>query len=113
MAKSGAKTAEVIDWLDDLPVDSYDVAVAVLGVNDVTRGVTLRRWLGLQSQLFDRIGEMLSPCRIIVSALPPIGQFPVLPHPLCWGGRRHVLTGTCMGWWRSVATLLVLQSTLD
>lgn len=84
VAVTGARTIDVLGWLDDLPDQRYDVVVTALGVNDVTKGVSLRRWLQLQAQLFDRLGAKFGPKRIIVSSLPPVGQFPLLPHPLRW-----------------------------
>lgn len=84
MAQSGARTADVLDWLDQLPAAGYDIVITALGVNDVTKGVSLRRWLRLQQALLDRIATQFHPRRVIVSGLPPIGQFPLLPQPLRW-----------------------------
>ena len=84
VAKSGARTADALAWLKEMPPAHYDVAVTGLGVNDVTKGVSLRRWLRLQAQLFDLLGAKFGAPRIIVSGLPPVGQFPLLPHPLRW-----------------------------
>lgn len=84
VAQTGAKTSEVLGWLDTLPPAHYDVAVTALGVNDVTKGVSLRKWLAQQSNLFDRLIAQFSVRRVIVSGLPPVGQFPLLPHPLRW-----------------------------
>lgn len=84
IAKTGAKTSAVLGWLDTLPDKQYDYVVTALGVNDVTKGVSLRRWLQQQNTLFDRLAAKYGVRRIIVSGLPPVGQFPVLPHPLRW-----------------------------
>lgn len=84
VAVTGARTIDVLGWLDDLPDNHYDVVVTALGVNDVTKGVSLRRWLQLQAKLFDRLGAKFGAQRIIVSSLPPVEQFPLLPHPLRW-----------------------------
>lgn len=84
VAQTGAKTSDVLGWLDTLPPAHYDVAVTALGVNDVTKGVSLRKWLAQQSNLFDRLIAQFSVRRVIVSGLPPVGQFPLLPHPLRW-----------------------------
>lgn len=84
IAKTGAKTSAVLGWLDTLPDTQYDYVVTALGVNDVTKGVSLRRWLQQQNTLFDRLAAKYGVRRIIVSGLPPVGQFPVLPHPLRW-----------------------------
>ncbi|EBA13340.1 SGNH/GDSL hydrolase family protein [Roseobacter sp. CCS2] len=84
VAKTGAKTADVLTWVDDLPGESYDVVVTALGVNDVTKGVSLRKWLRQQTELVDRLMSQLRQPKVILSGLPPVGQFPLLPHPLRW-----------------------------
>ena len=55
-----------------------------LGVNDTTRGLTLRSWLRLQNQLLDQLHTRFGARMIYVSGLPPMGHFPLLPHPLRW-----------------------------
>ncbi len=84
VAMTGAKTADVLSWVNDLPAAEYDVVVTALGVNDVTKGVSLRKWLRQQTALFDRLSARCGGPLIIASGLPPIGQFPLLPHPLRW-----------------------------
>ncbi len=91
VARTGAKTAEALGWLDDLPRDAYDVVVTALGVNDVTKATPLRRWLSLQARLLDRLETEFGARRIIVSGLPPMGQFPLLPQPLRWAMGRRAL----------------------
>lgn len=84
VAKIGARTGDVLEWLDDLPVERYDVVVTGLGVNDVTKAVTLRRWLTQQAALMDRLTQDFGAKHVIVSGLPPMRDFPVLPQPLRW-----------------------------
>ena len=55
VAQTGAKTIDVLGWLDTMPPARFDVAVTALGVNDVTKGVSLRKWLSQQTNLFDRL----------------------------------------------------------
>lgn len=89
VARVGAKTTEAVRWLDDLPRDRYDVVITALGVNDVTKATPLTRWLSLQRQLMQRLETDFGAKRIIVSGLPPMGQFPLLPQPLRWAmGQR-------------------------
>lgn len=89
VARTGAKTVEAVAWLDHLPRDRYDVVVTALGVNDVTKATPLRRWLALQARLLERLENDFGALRIVVSGLPPMGQFPLLPQPLRWAmGRR-------------------------
>lgn len=84
VAQTGARTVDVLGWIDDLPETKYDVVVTALGVNDVTKGVSLRRWLRQQALLVDQITSRFGCAKVIVSGLPPVGQFPLLPHPLRW-----------------------------
>lgn len=84
VAQPGAKTGQVLGWLDHLPQQKYDFVVTALGVNDVTKAVTLRRWLQQQKLLFDRLSSQFGTRRILVSGMPPLAQFPIFPQPLRW-----------------------------
>ena len=76
-ARTGAVTAQVPDLIGGGP---WDVAVLSIGLNDVTRGTPIGRWLVQRAALFER----LAPARLVVSGLPPLGAFPALPQPLRW-----------------------------
>lgn len=84
MARTGAKTGEVLGWLDDTPTQAYDVIVVALGVNDVTKAVSLRKWLVQQSALLDRLVREFGAKHVFVSGLPPMRDFPSLPQPMRW-----------------------------
>ncbi len=82
IAQTGKTTAEM---LADLLVESpqqYDLVVTALGVNDVTSQVSLSRWRKQQIQLIKAIQEKYTPKQIIMSGLPPVGDFPALKWPL-------------------------------
>lgn len=84
VARTGARTGDALGWLDDLPERQYDIVILALGVNDVTKAVPLRRWLAQTTQLIDRFTGEFGARRVIVSGLPPMHQFPLLPQPLRW-----------------------------
>lgn len=84
IARIGARTADVLAWVSDMPDARYDVIVTALGVNDVTKGVSLRQWLRQQAALIDQLNARFGCSKVIVSGLPPVGQFPLLPQPLRW-----------------------------
>lgn len=89
VARTGARTGDVLAWLPDMPPGPYDVVVTALGVNDVTKGVPLGRWLFQQETLITRLQNEFGARRVVVSGLPPVSQFPLLPQPLRWTvGRR-------------------------
>jgi lysophospholipase L1-like esterase len=83
-AKTGATTASSLAHLDRLQGARFNTALVVLGVNDVTHMVTLRRLLAQRHSLYRRLQDDFGVARIVISGLPPMGHFPLLPHPLRW-----------------------------
>lgn len=83
-ARTGYTTADVHAHLAALPEDRFDVVVLSMGVNDVTRGVGLGRWLGRQAALADMLQVRFAPRALLFTALPPMHLFPALPQPLRW-----------------------------
>lgn len=84
VAQSGARTWEVVRWLDDMPDGTFDVVVTALGVNDVTKLVSLHKFLRGQAALIKGLQTRFDDPLVLVSGLPPVEQFPVLPHPVRW-----------------------------
>lgn len=81
-AKTGATTSETIAWLQRLEAGPFDVVVTSLGVNDVTRLVSLPKWLSQQRQLRELLQNRFGSSLIVASGLPPMHGFPALPRPL-------------------------------
>lgn len=81
-ARTGATTATTLASLARLPVAPVDAAVVALGVNDLTRGVPLARWLDQQRSLVAMLTDRFGARRIYLSGVPPMGAFPALPRPL-------------------------------
>ena len=81
-ARCGATTQSTLVDLDERPADQFDAAVTCLGVNDITRGLSLRRWLAGQRALFERLETRHGVRRIFVTGMPPLGRFPLLPQPM-------------------------------
>src|SRR5690606_17010355 len=84
VARTGATSANLLAMLAELPAQSFDVAVIAIGVNDVTRGVPLRKWLAQQTALLDLLRHQLGLRHIHVCGLPPMQHYPLLPFPLNW-----------------------------
>ena len=83
-ATTGHTTKDALNRLGGLGAEQFDVAIVALGVNDVTRAVPLRLWLERQSRLITRLQTDFGVRQICLSGLPPMGEFPLLPHPLRW-----------------------------
>lgn len=84
VAKTGATTRSTIRTLKKQLPRRWDVVVVALGVNDVTRAVPRAIWLRQLGELVDVLEQRFDAKRIYLSGLPPMGQFPLLPHPLRW-----------------------------
>ena len=84
VAQNGAKTSDALRWLHELPAAQYDVAVCALGINDVTKLTTRSRFQMQQAALMDSLTNDHQAKLILVSDVPPIGQFPLLSNPLRW-----------------------------
>ncbi|MFD1700060.1 SGNH/GDSL hydrolase family protein [Halopseudomonas phragmitis] len=86
--RNGVRAAECRSEL--LPAVSgqrWDLVVLVLGVNDTTHLTPRWRWRTEVSALITALGA--SGAQVLVSAVPPLGQFRALPQPLrAWFGLR-------------------------
>ncbi|WP_170351023.1 SGNH/GDSL hydrolase family protein [Ruegeria atlantica] len=82
-ATTGHTTQDTIDRLRGLS-GQFDMAVTALGVNDVTRGVTYKRFVDRQTQLLKHLTGPLGVKRLAVTAVPQMNRFPALPQPLAW-----------------------------
>ena len=80
-AKTGYTTACALRALDALDGQTFDVAMTVLGVNDVTSGMSRMTWIRQQTRLRHRLRTELGVAQLLVSGLPPMGGFPALPNP--------------------------------
>jgi lysophospholipase L1-like esterase len=89
MASTGATTPSTLAQLRAQPLPQADIAVVVLGVNDVTRGGPKRIWLRHHAALRALLRKASGTRHHYISEIPPLGAFPLLPHPLRWLlGRR-------------------------
>jgi len=89
IAATGATTPGTLARLQTEAVPRADVVVVILGVNDVTRGGPMGGWLRSHAALRAHLRVTTGARRIYVSQVPPLGAFPLLPHPLRWLlGRR-------------------------
>ena len=83
-ASTGATTDLILKRVSKIGGDAYDIAVTSLGVNDVTGGMSIRKWLQQQEELRRALRERLCVRHIYVAGLPPVGKFPAIPNPLRW-----------------------------
>jgi len=93
VARSGITSAEALDLVRDVRPAPADLAVAVLGVNDVVGQVPTHRAIAAREALADWLIANLQVRHVAFAALPAVHQFPALPQPLRWiagaDARRH------------------------
>ena len=93
IAKSGITSAQALDLVRRERPHAADVAVAVLGVNDVIDQVPTHRAVQHRAALADWLIAHTGVRHVVFAPLPPVHQFPSLPQPLRWimgrDARRH------------------------
>lgn len=93
LARSGLTSADCLQLLQGhAPVPS-DVAVVVLGVNDVVEQVPSARAVAAREAIANHLRNAWGVLHVVFAPLPPVHRFPGLPQPLRWvagqDARRH------------------------
>jgi lysophospholipase L1-like esterase len=89
IASTGATTPTTLAALKAGTLPAADIVLVILGVNDVTRGGPMVRWLATHARLRALLRDKTGARRLYISQIPPLGAFPLLPDPLRWLlGRR-------------------------
>ncbi|MDH3647373.1 MAG: SGNH/GDSL hydrolase family protein [Gammaproteobacteria bacterium] len=82
-ASNGLTAAGLRSSLGELATDTRpDLIVIVLGANDVFRLQGPMKWEKDLRALVDTIREQCGFAPVMLSAMPPIGEFPALPQPM-------------------------------
>ena len=98
LTASGLLATLRAEWSADAP--AFDVAVIVVGVNDVTARRSVGGWLSDLQALRGLLAGAAPAARIVWSGLPPMHRFPVLPDPLrTYLGARARRLDTALARW--------------
>ncbi|MEJ6023454.1 SGNH/GDSL hydrolase family protein [Ramlibacter sp. PS4R-6] len=100
VAQSGVNASEAIALVRASRVEPADVAVIVLGVNDVTSQTTAAGFVERIAALWSLLEEDVGVKWGVVSGLPPMGRLTALPQPLRWYlGRYASWLDKALGEW--------------
>ena len=92
VARSGVSTPAACELLRNTPVRQADIAVVVLGVNDVVEQLPPHRALLARDELVRQLRQRAGVAHVVFAPLPPMHEFPLLPQPLraviCRDARR-------------------------
>jgi len=83
-AQTGRTVKDVVTLLEAAATEKVGVIVASVGVNDVTRGTPLKKWICRHEKLIDIAAKKFDCRHILLSRVPPMHLFPALPQPLRW-----------------------------
>lgn len=82
VARTGVDARELAGLLDECPPGEFDVALLVVGVNDVTGRRSASAWRRDLDALRARLAAGAPGAPVVASGLPPMHRFPALPQPL-------------------------------
>ena len=83
-ARHGSTIPRTLRYIRKQKPEAFDVALVAIGINDITAGRELGPWLASYRDLVDELRQRFRVARVVVSGLPPIGEFPAIPNPLRW-----------------------------
>ena len=84
LAETGLTSAGALAYLKARDVPEADVAVVVLGVNDITNQVPLPQALKHRGEIAVWLEAHAEVGQVMFPALPEMERFPSLPQPLAW-----------------------------
>lgn len=84
LAETGLTSAATLAYLKGRDVPEADLAVVILGVNDITNQVPLPQALKLRGEIAVWLEAHAEVSRVLFPALPEMELFPSLPQPLAW-----------------------------
>ncbi len=88
VAQSGLTSAQCLQHIESSAPFEADVAVVVLGVNDVVDQVPSRSAVAARESIANRLRNGHGVAHVVFAPLPPVQHFPALPQPLRWVAGR-------------------------
>jgi len=89
VGKTGLTSEGVLSQLTHGEIQPADIALVVLGANDITTETSLRRALRHRSEIVSLLRERAGVTHIVFPGVPEMQVFPALPHPLAWYAGLH------------------------
>jgi lysophospholipase L1-like esterase len=86
IAKTGLTSQGLLDLLRTSALPRADVAIVIVGVNDISNDVPLPIALRRRHQIVRLLEEQAGIRWAVFPALPEVERFPLLPQPLAWYG---------------------------
>lgn len=84
LATTGHTLAQVLNDLNQLEEQTFDVVVLSVGVNDATGRTSIKTWQQQYQTLLTKLEQRFGSQLILCSSVPPMHLFSALPQPLRW-----------------------------
>ncbi|MDP1693566.1 MAG: SGNH/GDSL hydrolase family protein [Burkholderiaceae bacterium] len=84
LARAGLTSAQCLAMLEAAAPGAFDIAVVVLGVNDVVDQVPSGQAVRSREAIANRLRNAHGVAHVVFAPLPPVSRFPGLPQPLRW-----------------------------
>ena len=107
IAQSGVNTAQTMALVEQNAINTADVVVFSLGVNDATTQVNAATYIENTAALWQTVQSKTGACYAVFCGLPPVHRFPALPQPLRFylGQWAFWLDGALQTWVREQGQL--------
>lgn len=89
IAAIGLRSEDLLNVLMNHALQPADIAIVVVGVNDITKEVRLRRALQHRGEIAALLRARAGVAHVIFPAVPEMEKFPALPQPLAWYAGHH------------------------
>ena len=86
IAQTGLTSNGLLELLRGQTLPTVDVAVVIVGVNDITHNVAVGHALRARSRIVRMLRAGTGVQHILFPGLPAVERFPLLPQPLAWYG---------------------------
>jgi len=86
VAETGLTSAGLLAMLRAETLPPFDMAVVIIGVNDITNNIPIAHALRARSRIVRLLRATTGVQHILFPGLPAVERFPLLPQPLAWYG---------------------------
>jgi lysophospholipase L1-like esterase len=93
IAKTGNTSSALLELLRGQDLPAADVAVVIVGVNDISHNVPIGHALRARNRIVRLLRERTGVAHILFPGLPAVERFPLLPQPLAWYGGAEARRG--------------------
>jgi lysophospholipase L1-like esterase len=84
LAKSGNTCADVLQMLEVLTPQPFDVVMLSVGVNDVTHFTRSAHWVNKLTAVLALLASKFSVKKVLLCSIPPMQFLQAIPQPLRW-----------------------------